>query len=168
LAAPPDAAEEETPIPEITTPPPSPGEIMSVHSLKFMLEDERIPIGARKLFWGYFTRFSSLTNLTDPDIERLMEDYNYACLLYLMKQKQPKAMEKYKKDGESDPLKIIEDQFNQVMFLHEGRSLLFMKLKQSKDALNLQLMATRTPAGQPATAQMPRKPSRWGRLLGRD
>ena len=143
----------------VTEQPPSEREILSVHALRFMHDDDNIPKGAKKLFWGYFTRFGALSNLEDSDIERLTLEYDYCCILYLMSRRREVTKDR------GNPLKIIEDQFNEMMFLAEGRSLLFLQLRRSKGALNLQLMAPRTMPAQPVPIE--RKRGFLGRLLGR-
>lgn len=150
-------------------PPPTEREFMSVHSLKFMLEDDKIPAGAKRLFWGYFNKFASLTNLEDYDIERLLASYDYSCLIYKMKQRQPKALIDNKTGMPLDPMKIIDTQFDEDMFLQEGRDYLFIQLKRSKGALNLQLLAPRTIPQQflyPPNQQAQKRPGFFSRLMG--
>lgn len=150
----------EIPMPEaVTAGPPSAREILSVHALKFMHEDTRVPDGAKKLFWGFFTKFGALSNLREDDVDSLILEYDYCCILYLMSRRRATAKER------ADPLKIIENQFNEMMFLAEGRSFCRLQLRRSIGALNLQLMAPRT---MPAAAQTPEaKRGFLGRLLGR-
>lgn len=157
------------PSPTVTMPPPTDKEVLSVHQLKYMLEDINVPKGFIQLFWGYISKIGALTNLTDADIERILDDYEYCRHIYQMKQKQAMAMIDPETNLPLDPIKVIDIQFKEDMALQQGKTLVFMQIKRSKDAMTMQLVG---PRGIPQPPQMipvqAPKRSMWDRFRGRE
>jgi len=148
--------------------------MLSVKLLEYMHDNENIPEGAKKLFWGFISPLTAFSIIDKDERNRYMESYWYCCDLYFMRQLQPgmravptgKVDEKGNKEMTKDPIRVIIEMFNEMIFLYQGAVMVELMFNRSIGGLNLKLMSPK--AFTPSLPPTPKTPGRLAKFLGKD